>query len=117
MSRSISPPTGEKSLFSNPLPTRNPDDERIPHKVVGSLTTENEALKAEADRTRANAIAKRINAKRNYDQIMRAVEDIKDEGVKTYAEFIDYRFWMNLPHVVGGNSGGNRESPNNSSTF
>ncbi|EXB52388.1 hypothetical protein L484_012033 [Morus notabilis] len=86
-------------------------------QVVGSLTTENEALKTEVDRTKANAIAQRINAKRNYDQIMRAVEDIKDEGVKTYADFMDYRLWMNLPHVVGGNSGGNRESPNNSSSF
>ncbi|EXB22052.1 hypothetical protein L484_002839 [Morus notabilis] len=101
MSRSISPPTGEQSPFSSPPLARNPDDERIPHKVVlpkdpllvinnliyslnrandreiwravkvgelrqkitqleevvGSLTTENEALKAEADRTRANAIA------------------------------------------------------------
>ncbi|EXC35567.1 hypothetical protein L484_000444 [Morus notabilis] len=114
MSRSISPPTEiRRAVKVDELQQKITQLEL----VVDLLTTENEALKAEFDRTKANAIAERSNAKRNYNQIMRAVEDIKDEGVKTYADFMEYRLWMNLPHVVGGNSGGNRESPNNSISF
>ncbi|EXC34711.1 hypothetical protein L484_020483 [Morus notabilis] len=218
MSCSIALPTGEQSPFSSPPPTRNPDDERIPHKlvlpkdplpvinnlidslnmandreirravkvdelrqkitqleqVVGSLTTKNEALKVKVDRTKANAIAEQKESRcwklrraatpiransRHLGALQRAtrplgalqyaarplgalqhaarpldalfscsscfplraiaqkeisiIKDIKDDEVKTYADFMDYRLWMNLPHVVGGNSGVNLFPMNN----